>query len=84
MRLKALLIGIFTYRIFDMFVCESECVCVCVCVCVSDCVGGWVHVCERVCLASVIIKRPALPPCAGDGRCRNPRYYYISVLPSWQ
>ena len=37
-------------------------VCVCVCVC--------------VCVVSVIVKRPVLPPCAVDGRSRNPLYYY--------
>ena len=73
-------------------VCVSLCVHVRVCVgvhvCVPECVGvhvhvcaclsGWVHVCEWACLVGVIIKRPALPPCAVDGCCRNPHYYYIS------
>ena len=40
----------------------SECVCVCVC-------------CFVVVVVSVI-KRPLLPPCAVDGRFRNPLYYY--------
>ena len=43
------------------------CVCVCVCVC---------GVCVCVCVVSVIVKRPVLPPCAVDGRSRNPLYYY--------
>ena len=30
----------------------------------------------RVCVVSVIVKRPVLPPCAVDGRSRNPLYYY--------
>ena len=59
-------------------VCVCEFVCACVCVCVPEWVGGWVHVCEWVCLVGVNIKCPALPHCAVDGCCRNPRYYYIS------
>ena len=35
---------------------------VCVCVCLS--------------VASVVVKRPALPPCAVDGHSTNPLYYY--------
>ena len=31
-----------------------------------------------MCLVGVNIKCPALPHCAVDGCCRNPRYYYIS------
>ena len=38
----------------------------CVCVCV----------CARVCVVSVIVKRPVLPLCVVDGRSRNPLYYY--------
>ena len=29
-----------------------------------------------VCVVSVIVKRPVLPPSAVDGRSRNPLYYY--------
>ena len=29
-----------------------------------------------VCVVSVIVKRPVLPPCVVDGRSRNPLYYY--------
>ena len=34
----------------------------------------------RVSVISVIVKRPVLPPCAVDGRSRNPLYdyYYIT------
>ena len=35
------------------------------------CVCVWV-----VCVGSVIVKRPVLPPCVVDGRSRNPLYYY--------
>ena len=31
--------------------------------------------CVCVCVC-VIVKRPVLPPCAVDGRSRNPLYYY--------
>ena len=45
-----------------------------VCVCERECV------CERksvhVCVVSVIVKRPVLPPSAVDGCYRNPLYYY--------
>ena len=45
--------------------------CVCVCVC--------------VCVVSVTVKRPVLPRCAVDGRCRNPLYcYYLIVQASQQ
>ena len=44
-------------------VCVHACICVCVCVC--------------VCVVSVIVKHPVLPPCAVDGRSRNPLYYYL-------
>ena len=33
-------------------------------------------VCVCVCVVSVIVKRPVLPPCVVDGRFRNPLYYY--------
>ena len=46
---------------------DAECVCLCVCVCVCVCVS--------VSVVSVIVKRPVLPPCAVDGRSRNPLYY---------
>ena len=29
-----------------------------------------------VCVVSVIVKRPVLPPSVVDGRSRNPLYYY--------
>ena len=29
-----------------------------------------------MCVVSVIVKHPTLPPCAVDGRCINPLYYY--------
>ena len=29
-----------------------------------------------VCVVSVIVKRPVLPPCVVDGRSRNLHYYY--------
>ena len=31
-------------------------------------------------VVSVIVKRFVLPPCVGDGRSRNPRYYYSVIL----
>ena len=30
----------------------------------------------NVCVVSIIVKRPVLPPCVVDGRSRNPLYYY--------
>ena len=33
-----------------------------------------------VCVVSVIVKCPVLPPCAVDGCSRNPRYYYYFSL----
>ena len=33
-------------------------------------------VCVSVCVVSIIVKHPPLPPCAIDGRSRNPLYYY--------
>ena len=56
--------------------------CVCVCVCVSVCVHVsvcvYMHVCWCVCMrvVGVTVMCPALPPCAVDGRYRNPLYYY--------
>ena len=37
-----------------------------------------VRACVRacVCVVSVIVKRPVLPPCVVDGRARNPLYYH--------
>ena len=32
--------------------------------------------CMCVCVVSVIVKRPVLPPSVVDGRSRNPLYYY--------
>ena len=48
--------------------------CVCECACVRACVRACVCVCVVV---SVIVKHPVLPPCAVDGRSRNPLYYYL-------
>ena len=44
--------------------------------CVRACVRvrACVYVCVYVCVVSVIVKRPVLPPCAVDGRSRNPLY----------
>ena len=36
--------------------------------------------CVCVCTVSVIVKRPMLPPCAVDGRSRNPLYYCYYLL----
>ena len=36
--------------------------------------------CVCVCVVSVIVKRPAFPSCAADGRSRNPLYYYHSII----
>ena len=33
-----------------------------------------------VCVVSVIVKHPVLPPCVVDGRSRNPLYYYYYYL----
>ena len=44
---------------------------VCVCACMHLCV------CVYVCVVSDIVKHPVLPPCAVDGRSRNPLYYYL-------
>ena len=35
-----------------------------------------VCVCVYVCVVSVIVKRPVLPPSVVEGRARNPLYYY--------
>ena len=79
-------------------VCAYACVCVCVCVCVCACVHACVCVCAYVCVCvcayvcvcvlcvcvvSVIVKRPVLPPSVVDGRSRNPLYYYY-MLSSWK
>ena len=40
--------------------------------------------CVCVCVVSVIVKRPVLPPCVVDGRSRNPLYYYYIPDVSWQ
>ena len=68
--------------------CVRACVCVWVRACVGACVpacvwgGAWggacvcvrrVYGCVRVCV--IAVKCPALPPCATDGRYRNPLYY---------
>ena len=59
-------------------VCAYACVCAwaCVCVCARGRVCACVCVCVRVCVLNVIVKRPALPPCAVDGRSRNLLVYY--------
>ena len=36
--------------------------------------------CVCVCVVSVIVKRPVLPPCVVDGRSRNHLYYYYYYL----
>ena len=36
--------------------------------------GGSYNVSVCVCVVSVIVKRPVLPPCVVDGRSRNPFY----------
>ena len=43
-------------------------------------------VCVCVCVVSIILRRPALPPCMVDGRYRNPLYYYYSktARPPWK
>ena len=46
------------------------CACVCVRACVCVCVGGCISV------AVAIVKRPVLPLCVEDGRCRNFLYHY--------
>ena len=35
--------------------------------------------CACMCVVSVIVKHPVLPPCAVDGRSRNPLYYYFEA-----
>ena len=40
------------------------------------------HLLFCVCVVSVIVKRPVLPPCVVDGRSRNPLYYYY-YLSTW-
>ena len=63
-------------------VCVCVCVSVCVCVCVCERERESVCVCERECIyaISVIVKRPAFPPCAVDWRSRNPLYHYCCLL----
>ena len=36
--------------------------------------------CEGVCVVTVIVKRPVLPPCVVDGCDRNPLYYYYLYM----
>ena len=55
----------------------AVCLSLCVCVCLSVSLCGWVGGCVGV--VSVKIKRPALPPCAVDGRSRNPICLYIYI-----
>ena len=67
--------------------CVRACVCVSVCVCVGACVRACVRACVCfVCVVSVIVKRPVLPPYVVDGRYRNPLvlYYYVSEARSSQ
>ena len=63
-----------------VFVCERTCVRarVCVCVCVFSSFVC-VCVCLSVCVVSVIVNRPVLPPCPVDRRSRNPLYYYYNI-----
>ena len=71
------------------------CVCVCLSVCLSLCVGeGGLSVSVCLCLSvrvsvwvggcvgvvSVKIKRPALPPCAVNGRSRNPICFNFIII----
>ena len=67
-------------------VCVSACLSVCllvsggglsvsVCMCLSVHVSVWVGGCVGV--VSVKIKRPALPPCAVDGRSRNHFSFFL-------
>ena len=58
---------------------------VCVCVCVGgggSRRGGRACVCVYVCVVSMTVKRPALPPCAIDGQYRNhfEPFYFISFF----
>ena len=53
---------------------KSSIMCVCVCVCARACVRVCAHV--HVCVVSVMVKRPVLPPRVVDGCSRNPLYYY--------
>ena len=39
-------------------------------------VGYSFILCECVCVVSVIVKHPVLPPSVVDGRSTNPLYYY--------
>ena len=36
--------------------------------------------CVCVCVVSVVVKRPVLPPSVVDGRSRNPLYYYYYII----
>ena len=38
------------------------------------------RVCVRVCVVSVIVKCPVLPPCAVDGCSRNPHYDFSLIF----
>ena len=42
--------------------------------CMHACARARARVC--VCVVNAIVKCPVLQPCAGDGRSRNPLYYY--------
>ena len=55
---------------------KSDTVCVCVCVCACAFVRSCVRARVCVCVVSIIVKRPLLPPSVVDGRSRNPLYYY--------
>ena len=64
-----------------------QCVCGCQYVGVSTRVGGGrrgacVRVCVGVCVVGMTVKRPALPPCAIDGRYRNhfEPFYFVSFF----
>ena len=45
----------------------------------SDTVCVCVRVSVHVCVVSVIVKCPVLPPSVVDGRSRNPLYYYYTT-----
>ena len=63
----------------------------CVRACVRECVRARARGCVCVCggggllllllfvvvVVVVIVKCPVLPPCVGNGRSRNPLYYYL-------
>ena len=46
------------------------------CVCACTRTRTRAHACVHVCVISVIVKCPVLPPSVVDGRSRNPLHYY--------